>query len=81
MLDVANVAVSVGELGIVAGVQLAAVFQSPLVGADFHVALPAKLMLAAANRNNSTVGITTNHLLLRRFGARAIVPGGKVMRL
>ena len=80
MLDVANVAVSVGELGIVAGVQLAAVFQSPLVGADFHVALPAKLMLAA-NRDNSTVGITTNHLLLRRFGARAIVPGGKVMRL
>ena len=81
MLDVANVAVSVGELGTVAGIQLAAVFQSPVPGAAFHVALPAKLMLAAANRNNSTVGITTNHLLLRRFGARAIVPGGKVMRL
>ena len=33
--------VSAGPFGTVAGVQLAAVFQSPLVGLKFHVALPA----------------------------------------
>ena len=54
MLDVANVAVSVGELGMVAGIQLAAVFQSPVAGAAFHVALPAKLVPPAASRNSST---------------------------
>src|SRR5207302_1852869 len=59
MLDVANVAVSVGELGTVAGIQLAAVFQSPVPGAAFHVAFPAKLILAAGNRNSNTTGITT----------------------
>ena len=36
-----NVAVSSGELGTVSGVQLAAVFQSSLIGLKFHVALPA----------------------------------------
>src|SRR5436190_5331451 len=45
MLDLANVAVSVAELGTVAGAQLAAVLQSPVAGAAFHVALPAKLVL------------------------------------
>ncbi len=41
VLDVAKVAVSVAAFGTVAGVQLAAVFQSPLVGFRFQVALPA----------------------------------------
>src|SRR5713101_3154109 len=42
ILEPANVATSVGPLGTVAGIQLAAVFQSPLVGLRFQVALPAK---------------------------------------
>ena len=37
----ANVAVSEGPFGTVAGVQLAAVVQSPLVGLRFHMALSA----------------------------------------
>ena len=37
----ANVAVSDGPLGTVAGVQLPAVFQSPVAGLDLHWALPA----------------------------------------
>lgn len=39
--DVVNVAISDGPSGIVAGVQLAAVSQSELVGFALHVALPA----------------------------------------
>src|SRR5690242_12849424 len=41
MSETAKVAVSAGPLGMVLGVQLAAVFQSPLVGLRFQVALPA----------------------------------------
>ena len=40
--DVPNVAMSVVELGTVFGVQFSAVFQSPLVGLRFQVALPAR---------------------------------------
>jgi hypothetical protein len=36
-----KVAISEGPLGTVAGVQLAAVFQTLLTGSRFHVALPA----------------------------------------
>ena len=42
ILETSNVAVLFGPLGTVGGVQLAAVFQSLLVGLRFHVALPAK---------------------------------------
>ena len=41
LLDPAKLAISVVPFGTVAGVQLAAVFQSVLVGREFHVALPA----------------------------------------
>ena len=41
MLETSKVAPSSEPLGTVAGVQLAAVFQSPLAGLRFHVALPA----------------------------------------
>jgi hypothetical protein len=51
LLEEANVAVSVGPLGTVAGVQLPAVFQSPVVGLAFQVALPAKLLLAVESRS------------------------------
>jgi hypothetical protein len=39
--EVANVAVSAGPFGIVFGIQFAAVFQSPLIGFRFQVALSA----------------------------------------
>ena len=42
VLDELNVATSAGPLGTVAGVQLAAVFQSLLGGLAAHVALPAR---------------------------------------
>ena len=42
ILEVAKLAVSVGPLGTVIGVQFAAVFQSPVVGLRFQVALPPK---------------------------------------
>ena len=79
MLDVANVAASVAELGTVAGVQLAAVFQSPVEGADFHVALPAKLVLPVASRNSSTTGITTSARAPKRGSKRWFAPSGKVI--
>jgi hypothetical protein len=40
MLDVPNVAIALDPLGTVAGVQFAAVFQSPLPGLAFHVGSP-----------------------------------------
>ena len=42
--DRAKVAISAGPFGTVAGVQFAAVPQSPLLGLRFHVALPARLL-------------------------------------
>src|SRR5438477_3467865 len=48
--ETAKVAVSAGLLGTVAGVQFEAVFQSPLAGLAFHVALPAE---AACTRSNT----------------------------
>jgi hypothetical protein len=41
VLEASKVAISERPSGTVAGVQLAAVFQSPLVGLRFQVALPA----------------------------------------
>jgi len=43
MFETPKVAVSEGPLGTVAGVQLVAIFQLPLVALVFHVALPAKI--------------------------------------
>jgi len=48
-LDSSNVPVSLGPLGTVAGVQLAAVFQSLVTGLRFQVALPAKTVSLSAN--------------------------------
>jgi hypothetical protein len=45
VFEISNVAMSPGPLGTVAGVQLVAVFQSPLKGKKFQVAL-----LATADR-------------------------------
>jgi hypothetical protein len=49
ILENANVAVSPAALGIVAGVQFAAVFHVPDPGFAFQVALPAKAAVAAKN--------------------------------
>jgi hypothetical protein len=51
-----NVAVSAGSFGTVAGVQFAAVFQSPLVGLRFQVALPAKEWAAIKHEKTQTTG-------------------------
>ena len=54
-LETLNVATSAGSLGTVFGVQFVAVLQSPpFVGLTFHVALPAKAVLAIKNRSNRT---------------------------
>ena len=45
-MERANVAVSAGPLGTVAGVQLLALFQFTSAGFAFQVALPAKVLLA-----------------------------------
>ena len=50
VFEEAKVALSAGPLGTVFGVQLRAVFQSPLVGLRFQVALPAEA--AAATRKD-----------------------------
>jgi hypothetical protein len=52
-----NVAISEGALGTVLGIQLAAVFQSPVEGLLLHVALPAKHCRGAARY--STAAVTT----------------------
>src|SRR6266581_5842886 len=51
ILEVANVAVSMGPLGGPPAVQLAGLFQSPSAGLAFQVALPAKLLLAVESRS------------------------------
>jgi len=51
VLEEANVAVSAEPLGGPPAVQLVAVFQSPVAGLAFHVALPAKLLLAVESRS------------------------------
>jgi hypothetical protein len=51
-----NVAVSEGPFGTVAGVQLAAVFQSPFVGLRFQVALPANEWAATKHEKRQTPG-------------------------
>ena len=51
ILENANVAVSADPLGGPPADQLPAVFQSPVAGLAFHLALPAKLLLAVESRS------------------------------
>ena len=60
VLEVANVAVSDGPLGMVRGIQFAARFQSPVAGLVFHVALFAKVLLAVESSRSSNVATITN---------------------
>ena len=60
-LLMANVAVSAGPFGTVLGVQFAAVFQSPVAGLLFHVALSPKVLLAVESRSSSNIATTTNN--------------------
>jgi len=53
VLEDANVAVSDAPLGTLGGVQFAAWFQSPVAGLVFHVALPARVLLAVENRSSN----------------------------
>ena len=54
VLERSKVALSRMPLGTVSGVQLIAVFQSPLVGLRFQVALPARVV--GTLRKNSETG-------------------------
>jgi hypothetical protein len=49
VVDAPKVAVSAAPLGIVAGIQLPAVFQLPLAAADSHLALPATAEVIQSN--------------------------------
>ena len=51
-----NVAVFAGPLGTTLGVQLAAVFQSPLPGSEFQTALPAKAGLVQFEQEQQRAG-------------------------
>ena len=53
VLEASNVAVSAGPLGTVLGIQLVAVFQSPLVGFKVHAALPASAIRLVRIRINA----------------------------
>src|SRR5438067_6965030 len=66
VLEVANVAVSDGPLGMVGGVQFAAWFQSPVAGLVFHVALLAKVLLTVKGRSSNIATITNNNANRRR---------------
>src|SRR6266536_6096303 len=69
-MERANVAVSAGPLGTIAGVQLAAVFQSSVAGLAFQVALPAKVLLAVERtsvRIAAAEGSKADHCLLMIF--------------
>src|SRR5262249_44049540 len=85
ILEKPKVAVSFGPLGTVAGVQLGAVFQSPFVGLRFHVALPAKAVLAARTRNgsNSAARMEAGALIRRCKGIISLIslPRNELQRL
>jgi hypothetical protein len=68
--EVSKVAISDELSGTVFGVQLAAVFQSPLVGLLLHVALPASLVRgmrrAAVTQQRARPGFPKQEKLRRR---------------
>jgi len=72
VLETPNIAVSAAPLGTVAGVQLIAVFQSPLTGLARHFALPPKAV-AAAKSKKSSVGAAASELTTLRH-----CPGGRL---
>jgi hypothetical protein len=58
LFERSNVAVSVGPLGTVAGVQLAAVFQSPEMGSRSHWALSAYVTVGTRNIREQRIAAT-----------------------
>jgi len=56
IVDVPKDATSLAPFGTVAGVQLAVVFQSLLVGVRFQVALPAKELTAIKHKKTRMTG-------------------------
>ena len=63
VLEDANVAVSDGLLGTVRGIQLFAVFQSPVAGLAFHVALPAWLGWMVSSNSKADSSAARNAVL------------------
>jgi hypothetical protein len=70
--DLPNQAVSTFVLGIIAGIQLAAVFQSLLTGLELHLALPANIagaIMATARRVSNLFAILfiLSKLIVNRY--------------
>src|SRR5262245_52391302 len=63
-----KVAISVKPLGTVAGVQLLALFQSVLMGLDFHVALPALKWPVKARQRRMTNFVFIASIFHFRYG-------------
>ena len=63
IFELSKVAVSVGPFGTVAGVQLAAMFQSPLVGFRFQVALPAAAVAPVTSISRNGVNLWRSKVL------------------
>ena len=64
ILETPKLAISVGPLGTVGGVQLAAVFQSPLLGLRFQVALPDWAFGAKSHERRATVKILREDIFI-----------------
>ena len=58
--DIPRVATSPGPFGTVLGIQLTAVFQSPVEGFALQVALPAKECRGAARNSSATAMVAIN---------------------
>jgi len=68
VFDRPKVAISAGPLGTLAGVQLAAVFQSPEMGSRSQVALPARANSARKNIRPEAVSETKSLLVKTNSG-------------
>ena len=76
LLEVEKVAVSVKPFGTVCGVQLAAVFQSPLVGSRFQVALPAELdCVLRSMKSAAKSAVTANDRMEREVALSSVMAG------
>ena len=60
VFETANVAVSAGPLGTVAGVQFPAVFQSPELGLTSQIALPPRASSASTNISTPPLSVVTS---------------------
>src|SRR5690349_4571421 len=83
VFETSNVAMSPSPLGTVAGVQLPAVFQLPLVGLRFQVALPARLVLAIRRKSRADFILRSQQkaaAISRQYGLAVAAAGAQNSR-